>query len=260
MTFTVFSATFTAVVLLMLSVWILSLVRRDASIVDVFWGLGFTLIANVAFVVGTGYPPRKLLVATLTSLWGLRLAGYLLWRNWGHEEDYRYQAMRRHHGERFWFVSLYLVFGLQGALMWIVSLPVQVAQASGLPAHLTVLDAVGAALWAIGLGFEAIGDFQLARFKANPNNHGKVMDRGLWRCTRHPNYFGDAVVWWGLFCIALATPSGIWTAVGPAVMTFFLMNVSGVALLERKLKKTRPEYADYVRRTSAFVPWFPKRS
>ncbi len=251
----VLAATLAAVIAAMLVVWALSLALRDASIVDVFWGLGFILIAATARAVGDGYPPRQTLVLALTALWGGRLALYLLWRNWGHGEDYRYRAMRKRHGERFGMASLYTVFALQGGLMWIVSLPVQAAQMAGEPAALTWLDAAGTLLWAVGWGFESLGDWQLVRFKANPANQGKVMDRGLWGHTRHPNYFGDALVWWGLFLIALATPRGAWTIVGPVVMTFFLMRVSGVALLERKLVKTRPEYADYVRRTSAFVPW-----
>lgn len=245
---------------LMTSVWLLSLAQRDASIVDIFWGLGFVLIAHVACALGGGYAGRKLLVTALTTVWGLRLALYLLWRNWGHEEDYRYQAMRRHHGTRFPWVSLYLVFGLQGALMWVISLPLQVAQLAPLPAHLTWLDALATALWAGGLLFESVGDWQLARFKADPANRGRVMDRGLWAYTRHPNYFGDAVVWWAYFLIAAGTPHGVWTVISPLLMTFMLMRVSGVALLERKLVKTRPQYTAYTRCTNAFIPWFPKKT
>lgn len=256
---TVLLATATGTVAALLLLWLLSLRLRDASIVDIYWGLGFAQIGLIACALGGGYEWRKLLVAGLTALWGLRLAGYLFWRNAGHGEDYRYQAMRRHHGERFALVSLVTVFGLQAVLMWIVSLPVQVAQMSPMPAHLTWLDGAGALLWALGLGFETIGDLQLARFKADPTQRGQVMDSGLWRYTRHPNYFGDACVWWGLFLIAAATPHGWWTIVSPVLMTVFLMKVSGVALLERKLVKSRPEYADYIARTSAFVPWFPRR-
>ncbi|HUI26068.1 MAG TPA: DUF1295 domain-containing protein [Candidatus Kryptonia bacterium] len=244
---------------LMLSAWLLATALADVSIVDVFWGLGFALIAMFSWALANGYAGRRLLVAALTGLWGVRLALYLLWRNWGLGEDYRYQAMRRRHGQRFPIVSLYSVFGLQGALMWIVSLPVQVAAMARTPSSLTWLDGLGGALWAIGLFFETVGDWQLAQFKSDSANVGKVMDRGLWKYTRHPNYFGDSCVWWGLFCVALATPAG-WFVIGsPVLMTILLMRVSGVPLLERKLAKTRPEYADYIRRTSAFVPWFPKR-
>jgi len=239
--------------------WLLSLRLRDVSIVDIYWGLGFAQIAIIACALGGGLPWRRLLVTGLTVAWGVRLAGYLLWRNAGHGEDARYQAMRRRQGERFWLVSLYQVFGLQAALMWIVSLPVQVAQLGSAGDHLTRLDAAGALLWALGVTVESAGDLQLARFKADPANRGKVLDAGLWRYTRHPNYFGDACVWWGLYLIALATPHGGWTIIGPVLMTVFLVRVSGVALLERKLTRTRPDYAAYIQRTSAFVPWFPKR-
>lgn len=257
-TFPVLLMTLVATAALMLCVWLLSLLQRNASIVDVFWGLGFVLIAHIACVLGGGYSGRKLLVTSLVTVWGVRLAVYLLWRNWGQEEDYRYRAMRKRHGERFPWVSLYTVFGLQGALMWVISLPVQVAQISPVPARLTWLDGLAALLWAVGLLFESVGDWQLARFKADATNHGKVMDRGLWAYTRHPNYFGDAVAWWAFFLVALATPGGLWTVISPLLMTFMLMRVSGVALLERKLVKTRPEYDAYRRRTNAFFPWFPR--
>jgi steroid 5-alpha reductase family enzyme len=250
-------ATALAVAIAMLALWVVSLVLRDASIVDIWWGLGFVLIAATAFAVGEGGDPgRRALVLVLTAAWGLRLGGYLLWRNWGAGEDPRYQAMRRHFGARFPLVSLASVFGLQGVLMWFVSLPVQVAMAS--PGSLGALDAVGTLTVAIGLGFESVGDLQLARFKADPANAGRVMDRGLWRYTRHPNYFGDCLAWWGLFAIALSTPAGVYTVLSPVLMTFLLLRVSGVALLERSIGKRRPEYAAYQARTSAFVPLPPR--
>ena len=197
-------------------------------------------------------------VAAFLALWGVRLAVYLLWRNWGAGEDYRYAAMRRRWGDRFPLASLGVVFGLQAALMWIVSLPVQVAIASATPAVLGPLDVAGTVLVVAGVACEAIGDLQLARFKRDPGNRGRVMDRGLWRYTRHPNYFGDTLVWWGLFALALASPAHAWTVVGPLVMTYLLTRLSGVPLLERKLTRTRPAYADYVARTSSFVPWPPR--
>ncbi len=257
---TVLATTLVAVVILMSGLWLLSLVTHDVSIVDIFWGLGFVLVAHVARATAGTADPRAWLVAALVTIWGLRLALYLLWRNWGQGEDYRYAAMRTHFGERFRWVSLYSVFGLQGVLMWFISLPVQAAVSAGAPAALTGLDVAGLACWAVGFGFEAVGDWQLARFKADPATRGAVMDRGLWAYTRHPNYFGDALAWWGLYLIAAATPSGAWTVLSPVVMTVLLMRVSGVALLERKLKKTRPEYAAYCRRVNAFVPWFPRRA
>lgn len=254
----VFLASAAAVAGAMLLLWLVSLARRDASIVDVYWGPGFAWIAAVAAAVGSGGDrARGALSLALVALWGLRLGAYLFWRNHGAGEDYRYQAMRRRHGERFGRVSLVTVFGLQGVLAWIVSLPVQVVHFSpGGP--LGAVDALGALLFAIGLGFESIGDWQLARFKADPQSAGQVMDRGLWRYTRHPNYFGDALVWWGLFAIAWPTAAGPWTLPAPLLMSFLLLRVSGVPLLERGLRKRRPGYTDYATRTSAFIPLPPR--
>jgi steroid 5-alpha reductase family enzyme len=243
----------------MIAMWLLSLALRDASIVDIFWGLGFCVIAIASFALSdVGTPnsagsPRRGLVTALTCLWGLRLAGYLLWRNAGHGEDPRYIAMRRHWGSGFWWISLFTVFGLQGVLMWIVSLPIQLTLAApGGP--LGVVDAVGIAIYAFGLLFESIGDWQLARFRAEPQNAGRVLDRGLWRYTRHPNYFGDFCVWWGLFTIALSAPFGFASVLGPVLMSFLLLRVSGVPMLERSIHKRRPDYAAYRERTAAFFP------
>ena len=244
----------------MLVLWFVSLALKNASIVDIFWGAGFSLIAVVTFALSDGYRPRKLLIITLSLVWGLRLAGYIAWRNHGKGEDFRYQAMRKRFGNRFPLISLFTVFALQGVLMWTISLPLQFAQFSREPGHLTWLDYLGVTLWLIGLSFEAIGDLQLARFKADPSNKGKVMDRGLWGYTRHPNYFGDALLWWGFFLIALSNPQDWWTIVSPVIMTTLLMKISGVALLEKTLVKTRPEYRDYVKRTSAFFPMPPRNA
>lgn len=248
-----------AIVVLMLAGWLLSLARRDASIVDILWGLGFVLVAWAAFAVGDGWDGRKWLITVMATAWGLRLTGYLFWRNWGKGEDYRYVRMREHWGPRFPLISLFTVFGLQGVLMFVVSLPVQAAQVAG-PDHFTVVDWLGVAVWAVGLAFESIGDFQLARFKADPANEGKVMDRGLWAWTRHPNYFGDFLVWWGLFLVAASRPEHLWVVVGPMLMSWLLIRVSGVALLERSLKRRRPGYEEYIARTSAFFPRPPRRS
>jgi steroid 5-alpha reductase family enzyme len=254
----ILAASALAVATLMTLLWLLSLARSDASIVDIAWGPGFALVGAIAALVGEGAPARRWLVTGLAALWGLRLGAYLAWRNHGRGEDWRYRAMRAHHGDAFRWKSAYIVFGLQGALMWFISLPLQVAAAASEPAALGPLDALGGALFAVGFCFEAVGDWQLARWKADPANAGRVMDRGLWRYTRHPNYFGDACVWWGLYAIAAATPGGWLTLLSPALMTFLLLRVSGVALLERGLAKRRPDYADYVRRTSAFFPLPPR--
>jgi steroid 5-alpha reductase family enzyme len=241
------------------ALWIVSLRIRNASIVDVWWGPGFSLIALVSFLLAPGDAlPRRQLVLILTAIWGLRLGFHLLLRNAGRGEDFRYAAMRRRWGDGFPLKSLTTVFALQAALMWVVSLPLQVAMHAATPVSLGTWDLLGIVVFAIGLFFETVGDLQLARFKADPANAGRVMDRGLWRYTRHPNYFGDAVAWWGLWLIALAVPGGFWSIVGPIVMTVLLTRVSGVPMLERTIGKRRPGYDEYVRRTSAFVPRPPR--
>ena len=248
-----------AILALMLTTWAISIAVTNASIVDIVWGLGFVLVAWVVRI-GTdqGDNARQWLLVGMTTVWGLRLATHLFIRNHGKGEDYRYRAMRKHYGPRFGLISLATVFGLQGALMFIVSLPVQLGQADPTP-KLGVIAIIGVVVWAVGLFFEAVGDLQLTRFKADPANQGKVMNRGLWRYTRHPNYFGDACVWWGIGIVAAETGAGAWGLIGSAVMTYFLRRVSGVTLLEKSLVKRREGYVDYVTTTSAFIPRPPKR-
>lgn len=242
---------------LMVFVWLTSLVLRDASLVDRYWGFGFVVLAWFWWATG----PRELLSlipVVLVSVWGLRLSLYLTWRNWGHGEDYRYKAMRDKHGRRFWLVSLFTVFLLQGAIMWVVAFPLLlIGHGSLLGGPWVAALVAGIALWGVGLVFEAMGDAQLARFKADPANKGRVMDRGLWRYTRHPNYFGDICIWWGYWLMSLPA-GGWWTAFGPALMSFFIARVSGVTMLEDSLKNKKPEYADYIRRTNALIPGPPK--
>ena len=247
-----------AVVLALMTVlWGVSVASDDTSIVDIFWGAGFVAIAWVTFAASDGGAGRRLLLAVLTTAWGLRLALHLARRNLGHGEDARYRAMRARHGERWPRRSLWAVFWAQGLLMWIVSLPVQLGQTREAP-DVGVIAGVGIAVWAFGMYFEAVGDWQLARFKRDPANAGKVMDRGLWRYTRHPNYFGDACVWWGIALVAAETGIGAIGLVGALVMTVLLRRVSGVTLLERSLVKRRPGYDDYVARTSPFLPRRPR--
>jgi steroid 5-alpha reductase family enzyme len=241
----------------LVGLWLLSIASRDASIVDVFWGLGFVLIAAIANDAD-GYAPRQAIVGMLVSVWGVRLAVHLLLRNRGKGEDPRYQAMRKRWGTRFPLISFVTVFVLQGVLMLIVSLPVQAAMHARTPASITWLDVLGALVCAAGITTETIADLQLTRFRSKRGGKSKVMDAGLWRYSRHPNYFGDCVMWWGFGLIALTTQSW-WAIVGPAVMTFLLLRVSGVRLLERRMAKTRPTYGDYAARTSAFVPMPPKK-
>jgi len=259
MTGSVLLAAAAAIVVLMLGTWLLSLVWRDASIVDPVWPLGFVVVAWVTLAVADGNATRQWVIVAMTTIWGLRLSGYLAWRKRGAPEDHRYQAMRRHWGERFWLISLVTVFALQGVLMWIVSLPVQLGQVRDTP-DLGALAFVGIALWLVGVTFETVGDAQLARFKADPASTGQVMDRGLWRYTRHPNYFGDTCVWWGIALVAAETGIGAIGIIGAVVMTVLLVRVSGVPMLERTMAKRRPGYADYVARTSAFIPRPPRRA
>jgi steroid 5-alpha reductase family enzyme len=204
--------------------------------------------------------PRSWLVAALTTLWGIRLAAHIFRRNRGKEEDRRYQAMRAAHGPAFWRRSLFTVFWLQGTILWFVSFPLLVAVRATHPVTLTAVDGLGVLLFAIGFGFEVVGDYQLERFKARPENRGTVLDSGLWRYTRHPNYFGDATVWWGLYAVAASTPGGGLTILSPLLMTLLLLRVSGVTLLEEGLKTSKPGYRAYVASTPAFFPWFPRAS
>jgi steroid 5-alpha reductase family enzyme len=244
---------------LMTLVWIASLWKRDVSIIDIFWGPGFVLLGwQYWWLAGGSTSPRSLLVPILVSAWGLRLAAHIAWRSRGHDEDPRYRAMRAARGDSFRWSSLFIVFWLQAFLLWCVAMPLLQVQRTLEPSSLGVLDFLGLGLFAVGLMFEAGGDLQLAKFKSDPRNQGEVMDRGFWRYTRHPNYFGDAMVWWGLSSVALATPDSAWVLFGTALMTFLLMRVSGVTLLEKGLRETKPQYADYVRRTNAFFPWRPK--
>ena len=243
----------------MVLVWLASLRLRNTGIVDVFWGPGFVLVALLAFLLGDGYTPRSVLVLALAAAWGLRLGTHLGIRNLGKPEDFRYARMRERSGKGWGLESLVKVFAVQGVAMWVVSLPLQYAQMSGTPERLTWRDALGPGLWAVGFAFESIGDAQLRRFKADPSSAGRVMDRGLWRYTRHPNYFGDATLWWGFFVIALNSPDGWWTIASPIVMTFVLARITGVPILERHLMRSRPGYGDYARRTSALFPLPPKR-
>jgi steroid 5-alpha reductase family enzyme len=243
--------------LTMAALWIVSTRRRDASIVDPFWGTGFVIVAWVSLTLNSPAAARVLLLAGLTTAWGLRLSLFLLWRNRGHGEDRRYATMRARHGRRFWWVSLITVFLLQGVILCLVALPIQVTAAINSPAPFDLLDASGIVVWSVGLIFEAAGDWQLARFKANPVNAGKVMDRGLWRYTRHPNYFGDFCIWWGLYLVAAAGGAG-WTAISPLLMSVLLMKVSGVTLLENTISDRRPDYAAYKARTNAFFPGPPR--
>lgn len=238
--------------------WWWSVRIRDASIADICWGPLFAVLAWVYCALCRSDRPRPLLVASLITLWGARLSWHIFRRHRGAGEDRRYAAMRAGHGDAFWWRSLFLVFWLQGVLIWVVSLPV-LATAGGVEGESTgAIDIAGSVLFVVGLGMEIVADHQLRHFKASPENRGKVLDTGLWRYTRHPNYFGDALLWWGIYLLAPSTTAGRLTVVGPALMTFLLVRVSGVTLLERDLCESKAGYRAYVERTSSFVPWFPR--
>jgi len=231
--------------------WGVSLKTRDVSIVDSLWSLMFVLAAVAYFLGAAQLGPRTWLVLLLVTVWAVRLSVYITWRNWGEGEDYRYQEIRRNNEPNFEVKSLYIVFGLQSLLASIVSLPLMAAITG--QSALGMLDVLGVLLWAVGFLFEAGGDYQLARFRSDPGSRGRVLDTGFWRYTRHPNYFGDFCIWWGFFVLALAA-GGSWSVVSPLLMSFLLLKVSGVAMLEKTIKERRPGYSYYLRSTNAFFP------
>ncbi|UCG26598.1 MAG: DUF1295 domain-containing protein [Chloroflexota bacterium] len=241
----------------MTALWIISVILKDASIVDLFWGLAFVISAWYAFSqTPDGDPARKLMVVILVMIWGARLSLYLLWRNWGQGEDHRYRAFRQRYGpERYWWVSFFQVFMLQGLVAWVISAPLLGAQIQG--GQLNALDYLALIVWLIGFIFEAGSDLQLARFKADPANKGRLLTSGFWHYSRHPNYFGDSAIWWAFGLLSLAAGSYL-AAFGAVVMTVLIIRVSGVAMLERTLVKSKPTYAKYARRTSSFIPWPPR--
>lgn len=238
--------------------WIISLITNDASIADVFWGLGFILVSVLTFILYRGYCTRAIIIMTLVIVWGLRLSIYIFYRKRGKGEDPRYTAMRNKNPKSFWIISLFKVFWLQGLLLIIISLSAQIGIAGQQPAKLLVTDFIGIVIWLTGFIFETVADIQLYVFIHNPANAGKVMNKGLWYYSRHPNYFGESLMWWGIFVIALPVPYGIATIISPLLITYMLLKVSGVTLLESSLKEKRPEYVDYIKTTSAFIP-LPKK-
>tara|TARA_R110000787_G_scaffold38086_3_gene96237 strand:+ start:10896 stop:11672 length:777 start_codon:yes stop_codon:yes gene_type:complete len=247
------------ILILVTILWLWSIVIKNVSIVDVFWGFGFVVVNAYYLILSGDINARKLLLLVLVSLWGMRLTFYLAWRNIGKGEDFRYQEFRRKFGpQRYWWFSYIQTFLLQGALIMVISLPLLGVNANEQLANLNSLDYLAVLVWLIGFAFEAGGDYQLARFKNNPNNKGSVLNTGFWKYTRHPNYFGDATVWcsYALFCIASGS---YWQIIGSIIMVLLIIKVSGVALLEKTLKETKPQYKEYIEKTNSFFPWFPKK-
>ncbi len=257
--FTLFLQAACIIFVLVTLLWFWSIFIKNVSIVDIFWGLGFVVV-NTFYYFNLDNPSyRQTLLLVLVAIWGFRLALYLAMRNIGKGEDYRYQEFRTRFGpKRYWWFSYFQVFLLQGALIMIVSLPLYAIQTNSLNKELNPMDYLALFIWVLGFIFEAGGDYQLMRFKRNPENNGHVLNSGFWKYTRHPNYFVDATIWcaYALFCLA----SGhYWQIVGSLVMIFLLIKVSGVAMLEKTLKDTKPQYKDYIEKTNAFFPWFPKK-
>ena len=247
-----------AIAILMLTTWVVSVLINAASIVDMVWGLGFVVAGWAAFLVNSvEMTDRTLLVLVVVTLWGLRLTAHLAWRGLGTGEDRRYQQMRRKNPDSFWLTSLFTVFIVQALVMWVVAVPPVVTLGSEPP--LFWLDYLGAGLWLIGVVVETVSDRQLARFMRKPESKGQVMDRGLWRYSRHPNYFGDFCVWWGIYLMAAA--AGLWwTVFAPIVMSVLLIRFSGVGLIEKTITRRRPGYEEYISTTNSFFPGPPKKT
>jgi steroid 5-alpha reductase family enzyme len=233
---------------------------KNASIVDIFWGIGFIVLNAFYFFFTESQHPRKYLLVAFVTIWGLRLSLYIFWRNLGKGEDFRYQNFRQHYGpNRYWWFSFFQVFMLQGVLLWIISAPLLAVHYYSSQPATNFFDYLALTIWTIGFIFEAGGDWQLARFKIKTSNNGKLFQSGLWKYTRHPNYFGDATIWWAYSLFGFA--AGVyWPVVSALLMTYLLLKVSGVAMIERTLKTQKPDYDKYLKSTSPFFPWFPKKN
>jgi len=252
-----FLFTIFAVFLYMTIVFLFALRKKNNSIVDIAWGLGFIGVAVLTFFLKEGWTMRHVLLSGLVLIWGMRLAIHIAIRNRGRGEDFRYAKWRKEWGRWFVLRSYFQVFMLQGVLLFFISLPIVFVNFSGGP-DLSLLDFLGVGVWGVGFIFEAVGDYQLKLFKKKPENKGKIITTGLWKYTRHPNYFGEAAMWWGLFLISLSVENGWTTIISPLLITFLLLRVSGVAMLEKKYAGNA-EFEAYAKRTNAFFPWFPKK-
>jgi steroid 5-alpha reductase family enzyme len=248
--------TFATVIGFLGLLWVLSVLMKDVSIVDPAWGLTFVVAAFTHLALGGGWDGRQGLITAMFTLWGVRLFVYLTWRKMRQHpgEDYRYARMREGVGKNYWWISFFSVFVSQGATAAFLSVVSVAAQTSPDPAALTIFDVVGFVVWGVGFYFETMADLQLARFKGDPTNKGKVLRTGVWALSRHPNYFGNACMWWGFWLVACSVPWGFLTIYAPIIMTYLLLRVSGVAMLERDIAERRPQYADYIRSVPAFVP------
>ncbi len=236
--------------------WVVSLLKRDVSIVDGVWALMLLAATSVYATGAEPYTGRTTLILTLVVLWALRLSGHIIHRNWGEPEDRRYREIRQKYEPSFALKSLGLIFWFQAGLAWIISMPLWPTLT--VPVDWGGFDVLAVSVWTVGMIFEGIADWQLSQFKADPENHGKVMDRGLWHYTRHPNYFGECLIWWGFYIFAVPTGAW-WTLVGPLLLTYLLLKFSGVTLMEQTIVERRPAYREYIARTNAFIPGPPKQ-
>jgi steroid 5-alpha reductase family enzyme len=243
--------------LYMTVVFCLALIKKDNSIVDIAWGLGFIGVAILTFFLKEGWTNRHLIVTGLVIVWGTRLAIHIAIRNKGMGEDYRYEKWRQNWGRWFVLRSYFQIFILQGTFLIIIALPIMIVNFS-YREDLTAIDFLGVGLWCIGFIFEAVGDYQLRQFKKRPENKGKIITTNLWRYTRHPNYFGEVVLWWGVFLLALSVKNGWMAIVSPLLISFLILYVSGITMLEKKYAGN-PDFEAYAKRTNAFFPWFPKK-
>lgn len=251
----IYTAGLTAIGMFAFVGWLLSLARDNVTHVDSMWSIFIGMGAYTYALFFFEITPRCNLVLWLVTIWAVRLSAYLTWRNWGPHEDRRYATIRKNNEPHFWLKSIYIVFALQAVLAWVVTMPLFGAIES--KTELNHWDYLGATIVIAGILWESVADWQLMAFKSNPQNHNKVLDTGLWRYSRHPNYFGEFCVWWGFYLIAYAGGAW-WSLASPILMTLLLLKISGVSLLEKDIGDRRPEYADYTNRTNAFIPGVPK--
>ena len=254
--FLFYSAAF--VFLYMTGVFCLALIKKDNSIVDVAWGLGFIGVTLLTFFLKEGWTTRQLIVSVMIFSWGTRLALHIAIRKRGKGEDFRYAKWRQDWGRWFVLRSYFQIYMLQGVFLLIIALPILLINLSQ-KEDLTVVDLLGIGVWCIGFFFEAAGDYELQQFKKRPENKGRIITTGLWKYTRHPNYFGEVVMWWGIFLIALSVQNGWIAVLSPLTISFLLLRVSGVTMLEKKYQGNS-EFEAYAKRTNAFFPWFPKKN
>ena len=245
------------VFLFMSLIFVLAVLKKNNGIVDIAWGLGFILLALFNFFYVPGFTARQVLITLMITMWGIRLAHYINCRNKNKPEDFRYAAWRKQWGKHWMIRTYFQVFMIQGFFMLIIAFPLFALHYDD-GTRLELLDVAGVAIWLVGFLFQSIGDLQMMTFKKNVSNKGKIITSGLWKYTRHPNYFGESTMWWGIFIIVF-NGSNLWISIiSPITITFLLLFVSGIPLLEKKYKDN-PEFQEYARKTSMFVPWFPKK-